>query len=262
MGSGKRSKAAKAQRDTSREQVKKRKRDKEDEGDNAQEERSSKRVDHPRPTVLDLQTIPKIQIKKGEVVAMEVDGEIEDDGVEVDFNAVVPDKYPTKGWSLDTPTLPQFYDDWYRPFFNYIEDVKVKHKIDKPAADAVMNKMLKGRSTRTVLVTLFGKKSPEQKCNLIFEATRKILGYVPELIALSKGNTWHLLILQNAKDAQTLVEQHTAWKLGTGHLVIYRKLTLTHHSERIVTVINLPSKEHVKWVLELLSQPWEGKAHT
>jgi hypothetical protein len=46
------------------------------------------------------------------------------------------------------------------------------------------------------------------KSNLVFEATRKVLEYVPELIMLSKENTWHLLVLQNAGDTKTLVEQH------------------------------------------------------
>jgi hypothetical protein len=214
----------------------KRKRDKNDEGSQDKTTRSEKSK------------------KNGE--EMEVDAEVPvDDGVEIIIDTTEPEDFPTDGWTLKTPPLPQFYDDWERPF-SKMDKRLLNEGLSRAERVAEIIELFKGRSTRTVLATIWGNDFTE--LHGIQEASNKVLGYVPSMKRLEEGNTWCLLRTRSAEDAEALLTQHTVWKEGTAEMVIYRRLTWQPHATRILVVLNIPEESHVPWIMELLKKPWNG----
>jgi hypothetical protein len=228
--------------------VKKRKQDKNDEG---KSEKASRSKDKPKN---------KVDKRAGSVAPMEVDDqEPEDDSIEIIIDTTKPEVFPTIGWTLDTTVVPKFYDNWDRPFGK----MSKRHEdegLSKEESVTKIKELFQGCSTRTVLATIWGNDFDE--LHPIQEGSNKVLGYVPSLLRLEKGDTWCLLFSKSAVDAQKLLEQHTVWKEGTTEMVIFRQLTWTSHVTRFLTVTNIPDESHILWIKELMKKPWEGNPRT
>jgi hypothetical protein len=241
--------------------TKKRKRDNMDEGNKDTTVRL-KKSEKPKSAAaaLELATKTTEVLDKEQMVAMEVDNNPQDDGVKVSFSAVVRPKYPTMGWTLNTPKVPMFYDDWYRPFANKVKELE-KEGLTRDEANEAMGKLMTGRSTRMVLAALWGPDD-KSKLNHMIEAATLVLGYTPEFVALGAVNTWHIVVAKSAEGADKLIRQQVVWKEGTADMVIFRKMTLSNHKERILMVINIPDEIHFPWIMQLLKRPWEGKYYS